>query len=159
MIKAEKIKNAEMNIIVPMIESVIEDGRDAKIRVTGNSMYPTLVDRRDTVILSAIDKISVGDVLLYKRENGDYVMHRVIRKKDNTLSFAGDNELVLEHPVLTNQCIAKMTGFVRNKKSYICKSSTKYKLCSFLWTRLFCIRPLLAKMLGLYIKIRRRMKS
>lgn len=159
MIEFEKIKYARMKSIVPLIQSVISDGHEAKIRVTGNSMYPTLVDRRDTVTLSAIDKIKVGDVLLYLRENGDYVLHRVIGKKGENLSFAGDNELAREYPVKASQCIAKMTGFIRNGKEYNCKTNTKYRIIAFLWTRLFCMRSLLVKIFVLYIKIRRRFKK
>ncbi len=159
MIKFEKIKYAQMNSIVPLIQSVISEGREAKIRVTGNSMYPTLVDRRDVVRLSAIDGISVGDVLLYRRENGDYVMHRVIGKKGENLAFAGDNELVREYPVKKSQCIAKMTGFTRRGVDYDCRTDAKYRIIAFLWTRLFFMRRVLAKVFGVCIKIRRRIKK
>ena len=159
MVKFEKIKYAEMNAIVPLIQSVISEGKEAKIRVTGNSMFPMLVDRRDTVILTAIDKICVGDVLLYRRENGDYVMHRVIGKKGDNLAFAGDNELAREFPVKTSQCIAKMVGFIRGGRHYDCKKSVKYRMIAYLWTHLFCIRHTLAKMYGVYINIRRRLRK
>ena len=159
MVEFEKIKYAEMNTIVPLIQSVISDGREAKIRVTGNSMYPMLLDRRDMVKLSKIDCVKVGDVLLYRRENGDYVMHRVIGRKGDNLAFAGDNEIAREYPVGTSQCIAKMTGFVRNGVEYDCKANIKYRFIAFLWTRLFCMRSFLAKLFGLYIKIRRRIKK
>ena len=159
MVEFEKIKYAQMKSIVPLIQSVISEGREAKIRVTGNSMYPTLLDRRDTVRLCAIDRIKVGDVILYLRENGDYVLHRVIGKKGDNLSFAGDNELEREYPVNTSQCIAKMTGFIRNGKEYDCKTSIKYRVIAFLWTRLFFMRGILAKVFGVYILIRRRFKK
>ncbi len=159
MIEFEKIKYAQMKSIVPLIQSVISDGREAKIRVTGNSMYPTLIDRRDTVRLCTIDRIKVGDVILYLRENGDYVLHRVIGKKGDNLAFAGDNELIREYPVSTSQCIAKMTGFIRNGKEYDCKTNIKYRFMVFLWTRLFCMRGILAKVFGVYILIRRRFKK
>ena len=158
MVEFEKIKYADMKSIVPLIQGVISDGREAKMRVTGNSMYPMLIDRRDMVRLCAINDIKVGDVILYQRENGDYVMHRVIGKKGGCLSFAGDNELVREYPIYISQCIAKMSGFFRDGKEYDCKTNIKYRVIAFLWTRLFFMRSILAKGFLTYIKIRRRLK-
>ena len=68
------------------------------VPVTGSSMVPFLHDG-DTVYLNAApEKLKKGDVVLYTRSNGDYVLHR-IRKvhKDGSFVLVGDAQQLLEH--------------------------------------------------------------
>lgn len=48
--------------------------------ISGNSMSPFLIHGRDTVYLSRLERpVRKGDVLLYQRESGAYILHRVYR--------------------------------------------------------------------------------
>lgn len=68
------------------------------VPVAGSSMVPFL-HNGDTVYLNAPPKkLKKGDVVLYTRDNGDYVLHR-IRKvhKNGSLTLVGDAQQFLEH--------------------------------------------------------------
>ena len=48
--------------------------------ISGNSMLPFLVHGRDTVYLSKLKRpVKKGDVLLYRRDSGAYILHRVYK--------------------------------------------------------------------------------
>lgn len=67
------------------------------IPVAGGSMVPFL-HSGDTVCLDLLDRPAKrGDILLYQRENGRYILHRLVRvRKDGTLIMAGDAQQALE---------------------------------------------------------------
>ena len=44
----------------------------------GDSMYPT-IQPRDLLVIEAVSgPLKVGDVPLYKRDSGQYVLHRIV---------------------------------------------------------------------------------
>ncbi len=67
------------------------------VPVTGSSMVPFLHDG-DTVYLNVpSEKLKKGDVVLYTRENGDYVLHRIRKvNRDGSLTMVGDAQQFLE---------------------------------------------------------------
>lgn len=85
--------------------------------ISGNSMSPFLVHGRDTVYLSRLTRpVRRGDVLLYRRQNGDYILHRVCRVENGSYTMAGDAQMVLEPGIKAEQVIAIMTGATRKGK-------------------------------------------
>lgn len=53
---------------------------EALLPVTGNSMWPLLVGGRDMVRLARPDRCAQsGDIALYQKADGSYILHRVIR--------------------------------------------------------------------------------
>lgn len=121
-----------------------EGGEKREIAFTpgGISMLPTLHDRRDTVYLvkptAAIKKY---DVALFRRETGEYVLHRVVKVcRDGTYVFRGDFQTELERGVRREQILAVMTAFQRGKRRIDCERSALYKLYSRVWTQ---TRPVL----------------
>ena len=97
-----------MHEIAPYIKQAIDAGKDVRLTVTGFSMYPLLRGGSDDVILTKPETIKKYDVVLFERENGEYIFHRVIKKKGNILTIAGDNETKKEYPVLEEKVIASM---------------------------------------------------
>ena len=82
--------------------------------ISGNSMSPFLIHGRDTVYLSKLTRpVKRGDVLLYQRENGAYVLHRVYKIERNTLTMIGDAQTVPERGIRPEQVIAVMTSALR----------------------------------------------
>lgn len=85
--------------------------------ISGNSMSPFLVHGRDTIYLSHLDRpVKKGDVLLYQRENGAYVLHRVYKVESNGFTMVGDAQTELESGIQPEQIIAIMTSAVRKGK-------------------------------------------
>ena len=117
-----------------MAEEGLLNGQQVRMTVVGNSMYPLFRNRKDSVILSPITKrIQTRDVVLYKRSNGQYVLHRMIKRKGNVYSANGDNQYWVESPLYPGQMIGVMTGFIRGEREFSGRTPW-YRLYSFLWT-------------------------
>lgn len=85
--------------------------------ITGGSMTPFLVGGRDTVYLSRLTRPARrGDMLLYRRRNGTYVLHRVYRAEE-TLTMVGDAQTELEPGICPSQVMAIVTRAERKGKS------------------------------------------
>ena len=131
----------------------------APLQVTGYSMHPTFRDRKDTVMLRAFDgKLKKGDVILYRRDNGRYILHRVISSpKVDVFLCAGDNQYISER-VCSRQVLAVVESFSRGKKT-VHSGDFLYRLYVWAWIGLFPVRkPLLAlrRRLG---RLRRKTKK
>lgn len=91
----------------------------------GNSMWPTLKNEKQSVIIVKPDgRLKEKDVALYLRDNGLYVLHRVMEVKDGGYVFMGDSQFVTEF-VKDGNIVGVMTGFYRGKK-YIDVGDPKY---------------------------------
>ena len=85
--------------------------------ITGNSMSPFLIHGRDTVYLSRLTRpVRRGDMLLYQRENGSYVLHRVFKAAPESLTMIGDAQTILEPGIQPEQVIAVVTRVERKGK-------------------------------------------
>ena len=76
--------------------------------VSGNSMTPFLVHGRDTVHLAAVGQkaLKPGDIVLYQRDNGDYILHRVCKacKEDSPrYNMIGDAHTIVEKNIRREQ--------------------------------------------------------
>ncbi len=141
------IKRAEAEELMSLVLPMIEEGRTVKLIVTGFSMYPLVSSRRDSVLLKKTDTLSVGDVPLFRREDGSFILHRIVKIKDGCFATMGDYETKEEYPVKPEQVVAKAIGFYR-KQRYIDCESAGYRMYSFLWQKTVRIRPFLLKTLA-----------
>ena len=107
-------KIADVALMGAVTEEALLRGDTVRLTVTGNSMYPMLHTRRDTVTLSPAKKIKKYDITFHKRQDGRYILHRVLKvKKDGTYLIAGDNELKTEPPVKREQIFGVVTEYTR----------------------------------------------
>jgi hypothetical protein len=84
---------------------------------SGTSMRPMLREGKDRVVLVRPRAPHKRAVYLYRRANGQFVLHRLVRvEQDGTLTFCGDNQLVLEHGITEDQLIAEVTAYFRGKR-------------------------------------------
>ena len=144
----------DMNELGPFIEESIKLGKKVKLTVTGDSMYPLFKSRIDTVVLAVDEKenkysdykkYKKYDIVFYKRDNGRYILHRILKEKNGSFVIAGDNETVKEYPVRKDQIIAKVTGFIRKNKFHS-PDELFYRIYAFLWVNLFSLRPLILRL-------------
>lgn len=80
------------------------------VPVAGGSMTPFLIDG-DTVYLGLPDTpIKRGDIVLYTRSTGRYILHRVYRvNKDGSFIMVGDAQMELEYLPGREQIHARVT--------------------------------------------------
>lgn len=128
-----------MRELSPLLEEIIASGGVAELTVTGRSMEPTLHDRKSRVRLqSAPETLPRGAVVLYKRDNGQYVLHRVAACHGETYDFCGDAQWVLEKGLRREQILAVVTEFQRTDR-WTSVTSAAYGLY---WRALLAVRPL-----------------
>lgn len=132
-----------MEQLAQLLEVQLERGI-APLRVVGCSMSPTFESNRDTVYLQkAQTPLRKGDVILYRRKSGQYVLHRIVRIRNGGLILSGDNQYEPE-AVDPQQVIARVEGFQRKGKDYP-TTHLGYRSWVWLWVGLFSVRrPLIA---------------
>ncbi len=131
---------------VEAFEDIIKDGGSVPLIVTGRSMTPFLRDGEDTVRLCKCtpDDFKRGKILLFRRENGVVVLHRIKKVlPDGNLEMNGDAQYWCE-TIKKEQAIAAVSHVEHNGKIYACNSSG-YKLKVAIWQSLKPIRPLIFK--------------
>lgn len=107
-----------MEELMKVVQLQLSTAGRANLAVTGCSMLPMLRQGRDQVILTPVNgDLKPGDIALYQRENGMYVLHRVIRVTANGYRFCGDNQAQLE-TVTREQLKAVVAGYIRKGKEY-----------------------------------------
>ena len=63
---------------VSVLKQLTDDGREVSMRIAGNSMAPFLIHERDTIFFRKPEaKLKKGDMVFFKRRNGQYIMHRI----------------------------------------------------------------------------------
>jgi hypothetical protein len=94
----------------------LENNNVIAIVPTGNSMWPTLKNRKQSVIIAKkTERLKHLDVALYERKDGKYVLHRVMEVLDIGYITCGDSQTYLEM-VEEDAVIGVMTAFYRGKK-------------------------------------------
>ena len=74
------------------IEQLLKDGSAIQLKPQGYSMYPLFHPGRDEAIIEAypIDQLRRGDVILYRRDQGILVLHRICRITSDGFYLVGD---------------------------------------------------------------------
>jgi len=145
--KNEKTLTKSIATLSPLFLDILNSGSRVKLTITGNSMYPLLRTSIDSVIIKKKSTISKYDIILYKRENGEYILHRVVGiKEDGAMVLAGDFETVTEYPVYPKQVIATVESIFRKGKHISCNNPL-YKIYSFLWVLFMPNRFIIVKIL------------
>lgn len=139
-------KLTDMSALGPFISEEIRKEKKVNLTVTGDSMYPLFKSRIDTVVLDGTKNPKKYDIVFYRRENGSYILHRILKEKDGLYTIAGDNELKKEFPVKKDQIIAKVSEFTRKGKSHK-TNELFYRVYGFIWVNFFSVRPFILRFL------------
>jgi hypothetical protein len=129
-----------MESLAELIQLQLDNGGRANLTVTGNSMRPMLTNRRDSVTLVRTEKYTIGQIPLFRRDNGAYVLHRIIEVTEDGYICCGDNQAIRE-PVREDQIVAVVAEFVKNGKGHTV-GELRYRFYSAVWMKLFPIRKL-----------------
>lgn len=121
------VKLAEM---WPFMEEQINAGKTVRFAPRGTSMLPMLRQGIDTVVLKkAPEKLKKYDLPLYRRENGQFVLHRVIKVDKDGYVMRGDNQWIREHGIKNENILAIASGFYRGDEFVSCDNSEYIKYC------------------------------
>ena len=149
-----KPKAVSLNDISPLLLGLINEGIDVTFTVTGCSMSPLWRNLRDSVVLTGCDPLTLkkGQVPLFKRENGQYVLHRIIRVNKNSYDMLGDNQTEIERGVPKSAVLCVVKGFNRKGKYYSCDSRL-YRLYVFAWVNFRHLRRFMLSLILFFKKI------
>ena len=96
--------------------------RDGTLTYTnvGTSMLPLLREGRDlfTVEKKGEERCRVGDVVLFRRRDEAYVLHRIVEVRPDGYVLLGDNCVSCEKGVRDEDILGVMSAFVRGGKEY-----------------------------------------
>ena len=127
-----------MQELVPLIEEVVREGGEFRLFPRGTSMLPLLREGRDSVVLVAPGTLEKRDICLYRRENGAYVLHRLIKwDQEGRPVFCGDNQTALEYGVARDSVVAVVHACYRDDKRREV-TDLRYRLYAFF----HCVMPL-----------------
>ena len=109
--------------------------RDGKYIFTpvGTSMLPLLRQRKDTVLVEdSFGIFKKNDVVLYKRESGEYILHRILKIENDSFTMCGDNQTDLEKGIRKEQILGVMAAFWRGEKM-VKTTNPLYRLYTNVW--------------------------
>lgn len=120
--------------MVKKMEEILAETGELFTTASGVSMLPCIRPKRDMLHLAKPrHHIKKYDVLLYKRKNGTYILHRVMEVKSDSYVLCGDNQWVLEHGITDEQVLGVLIGFYRGKKNIDCQKNHLYHFYVKLW--------------------------
>ena len=139
-------KIVDIDTCLPVLADLMEQGHTVSLTVTGHSMTPFLVHGRDRVCLrKPADPLKRGDMVLFRRRNGVYVMHRVCRADpDGTCCLVGDGQRDVEGPIAPEQVLGLVTRVCR-KGRWLGPESFWWRFFAGPWLWLRPLRPLLCR--------------
>lgn len=123
------------------IEKLLNDNNIIQIEPQGYSMYPLFIPGRDKAILEKVDfnTLHTNDIILYRRDQGILVLHRICKITSSGYYLVGDNQYEIEGPLRKNQIFGHCIGFIRNGKE-ISTQNILYRTITRLWLILLPVR-------------------
>lgn len=137
---------------------LLEAGAEVPLTVTGSSMVPFLRHGRDTVFLRGPDQCPprVGDILLFRRDNGQWVLHRLHhRTGDGLLVINGDAQTWFE-TIRPEQAAGVAVRVRRGEGEPFSPRRWDWRLLTLVWKLLRPVRPALLKRLEAISRVKRR---
>lgn len=135
-------------------EEIKKSGRIIYTNV-GDSMMPYIKQGRDVLVISEVNgRLNKYDVPLYKRDSGQYVLHRILKVRENDYVICGDNRWNKEYGITDRHIIGILTGVIRDGQE-IPVTSRKYRIYVHLWCGLFPVRAFILRVCQF---VKRRLK-
>ena len=139
---SNSIKKVSLEDMYPIINEQLENGGAVELPITGTSMLPLLIQGRDFVTITSCDIAKKNDIIFYRRDDGHFVLHRVIGKDEKGYILCGDNQVVKEYGIKDEHIIGVVNSIKRKNK---CFSVDKllYKIYSQIWIILLPMRNII----------------
>ncbi len=135
-------KKISLDEIYPVIKEKINIGGTVQLPITGTSMLPLLVWGRDTVELHKCDNPQKYDIIFYRRDDGAFVLHRIVGKNENGFILCGDNQVQKEYGITEKHIIAVVKSITRKGKTFSVDKFS-YKFYVKLWTLILPLRNII----------------
>lgn len=148
-----ELKIVEPEVLMARLPELLEASTSVPLVISGNSMSPFLIHGRDTVYLSRVTApLKKGDMILYRRDNGGYILHRICRVEGERYDLVGDAQVLIERGIRSDQVIARVTA-VRRKGKLVKPGSFWWEFFEKVWLKLI---PARRRIIDGYSQIRKR---
>ena len=142
----------------PILKHTLSEGGTFRFYPRGTSMLPTIKEGRDQVLLTSVpEKLEKYQIILYKRKDGTFVLHRIVKIKGDTYVMCGDNQYILETGILREQMLGLVCGIVQDGET-IDPESKEQRRKAAVWVETRTLRKKLIRMRGYLWKIKRCIK-
>lgn len=152
-------KKIELKEIYPIIKEKLESGGTVELPITGTSMLPLLVQGRDTAVIKKKDCYAVGDIIFYRRDDGHFVLHRIVGTDENGFVLCGDNQWVKEYGIENRHIIGAVIIINRNGKAIDVNNNGGYSAYSKVWQSVLPCRKYPIKLMGKMRAVNRKIYS
>ena len=128
-------------LMMEEVRQLISEGHTVSFTVKGNSMNPFMVHLRDQITLGPWkdEDIRKGTVALVRDIRGNYLIHRIIRRDEKTVTLLGDGNIGMTETATFDNIIGIMYSITRKGRTYTPKSLT-WRIYSAFWTLLAPVR-------------------
>jgi hypothetical protein len=120
-----------MRELSPLMKETLQNSGEVIFTPSGSSMLPLLRNRKEKVCIVKPQEnpLKKYDMPLFVRNNGQYILHRILAVKADGYVIIGDNQYVKEYRVQHSQVIGVVKGIWRNGK---------YISCEDFWYQAYC---------------------
>lgn len=140
-------KQVTMEELMPLFREQLESGRKIQFAPAGISMRPMLEHKVDQVFLEKAtkDNVKKWDVVLFKADNGAYILHRVISLNENGFVTRGDNNYGNDKWQPYDALLGKVYKYEHKGKMHEI-GAFSYKVYVVFWMMSFGIRKLMMRL-------------
>lgn len=122
----------------------------------GDSMLPVIRQGRDLLVIERTSgRLKQYDVPLYRRDTGQYVLHRVLKVRERDYVLCGDNRWGRETGITDRHVLGVLTAIIREGKT-LSVTDRRYRIYVRLWCDLFPLRAVLLKGIHALKRMRKR---
>ena len=147
------VRELDPQVLMPALLALLEETETVPLVISGSSMTPFLVHGRDAVYLSKVTApLKRGDMILYRRDSGAYILHRIFRAEGDTYTLVGDAQTLLEPGIRADQVLAVVTA-VRRKGKLLKKGSFWWDFFEKIWIRMVPLRPAARAVYSCFVKL------
>ena len=135
----------DTNEYVSALRELAEEGRVVSMLIAGSSMSPFLCHNRDYIYFTRPDReLRRGDMVFYQRDTGQYVMHRIYKKKTDGYYMVGDAQTQIEGPLRRDQIFARIIK-VKRKGKILRPGNFWWEFFEHVWIRIIPLRKVVEK--------------
>lgn len=120
--------------MVRKMEQILWEDGELFTVASGISMLPCIRPQRDILHLVRPERaVEKYEVILYQRNNGAYILHRVMGKDQRGYILCGDHQWVFEHGIREDQVLGVLKGFYRGETYIDCTENRLYRSYVRIW--------------------------
>ncbi len=136
------------DMLLEDVNSLLSEGKRVKIHAKGRSMNP-FIQEVDIIVLAPPEKIVNGDIVLARIENKRYVLHRIIKKKNDIVWLMGDGNLFGSEQCSLDNILGVAESIIRNGQKHSLRS-VKDQGLAHVWRMLLPFRRMAWKLKHLF---------